>query len=329
MSEEKARDDWQDRGTPSIETISLALTYRCTAECSHCFMASSTSKGDPMTLAEAREYLTEAKKAGATSVWFYGGEPFLYFDLLAGAVEYAQQLGLVATATSNAFWAISEKASVERLSLLKEKGLQELSFSADPFHLAYVPMEHIRNAVRAAEALGIFDGVGAYCSFIQKQGDETTRCSREAATRLSTYRPGVDGEVWFTGTAAEMLAPLALRQAWTTYGRCIWEDMLYGRSGRASVDPYGDVQLCTGIAIGNAKQRKLSEIIRTYDPRMHPILGTLSEDGVLGLARMATKYGFEPTEYADPCHLCYDARKVLLNHCPEHLAPAIYYERAK
>jgi len=329
MNAEKELVGEKDYSAPSIDSISLALTYRCTAECSHCFMASSTSKDHPMTLSEAREYLAEARKAGATSVWFYGGEPFLYFDLLAGAVDYARQLGLVPTATSNAFWAVSEKASAERLSLLKEKGLQELSFSADPFHQEYVPLEHIRNAFQAAEALGIFAGVGAYCSFVQEQGDEIVVCCREAATRLSAYKPGVGGEVWFAGTAAEVLAPLALKQAWTTYDRCIWQSMLFGQSGRVSVDPYGGVQPCTGISIGNAKQRKLSEIIRTYSAQTHPILGVLSEEGVTGLARMATKYGFEPTEYASACHLCYEARKVLLNHYPEHLGPAIWYERAK
>jgi len=332
MSKEKPLDNEQGHSALWIGDLSIALTYRCTAECSHCFMASSASKDDPMTLSQAREYVAEAKEAGATSVWFYGGEPFLYFDLLSGAVEYARQVGLVPTATSNAFWAVSEKASVERLSLLKEKGLQGLSFSADPFHQEYVPLEHIRNAFKAAEALGIsgYGDVTAYMSFVEEQGDEVVRRCREAATRLSAaYDAGVGGEVWFTGTAAEVLAPLALKQTWTTYDRCIWEDMLVGRAGSASVDPSGDVQLCTGIPIGNAKQRKLSEIIQTYSARTHPILGVLSKEGVTGLARMAMGYGFEPTEYADECHLCYEARKVLLNHYPEHLAPAIWYERAK
>jgi hypothetical protein len=40
-------------------------------------------------------------------------------------------------------------------------------------------------------------------------------------------------------------------------------------------------------------------------------------------------HGFTPTEYVDECHLCYKARKVLLKHYPEYLAPAIWYEKAK
>jgi hypothetical protein len=61
----------------------------------------------------------------------------------------------------------------------------------------------------------------------------------------------------------------------------------------------------------------------------HPILKVLQEEGPVGLAKMAMDYGFEPTEYASDCYLCYEARKVLLKHYPEYLAPAIWYERAK
>jgi hypothetical protein len=96
-----------------------------------------------------------------------------------------------------------------------------------------------------------------------------------------------------------------------------------------SIDPYGYVQLCSGISIGNAKERKLSEIIKTYDPQAHPILKALFEGGPAGLAKIAISYGFNPTEYADDCHLCYEARKALLKHYPQYLAPAIWYERAK
>ena len=126
-----------DRKIPSIN---LLLTYRCTAECSHCFASSSTSSDDPMKLSEVKEYLEEAKKVGAKSVWFFGGEPFFYFDLLANGVEYAKQIGLTPTTTSNAFWAKSEEAALKRLSLLKERGLHPISFSADPFHWEYVPL---------------------------------------------------------------------------------------------------------------------------------------------------------------------------------------------
>ncbi len=73
----------------------------------------------------------------------------------------------------------------------------------------------------------------------------------------------------------------------------------------------------------------MSEIIRTYNIEEHPIMKVLRKEGPVGLARMAMNHGFKPTEYADGCHLCYEARKVLLKYYPQYLAPAIWYRKAK
>jgi MoaA/NifB/PqqE/SkfB family radical SAM enzyme len=122
-----------DDPNPKIPGISLLLTYRCTAECSHCFTSSSTTKDDPMKLSEVQEYLEEAKKVGAKWVWFFGGEPFFYFDLLLGSVEYAKQIGFSTNITSNAFWATSEELALKKLRLLEERGLDLISLVLIPF----------------------------------------------------------------------------------------------------------------------------------------------------------------------------------------------------
>jgi MoaA/NifB/PqqE/SkfB family radical SAM enzyme len=280
-----------------------------------------------MTLSEVREYLDEAKKVGAKSVWFFGGEPLFYFDLLLGGVEYAKQIGLTATTTSNAFWAVSEELALKRLRLLKGKGLAWISFSADPFHWEYVPLEYLRNAAKAAEELGL-GGEMWNCYFVEKDGDEVLRLSREITTRLSAHEVSV-GHVMFQGTAVEILAERAPKQPWTRYNRCKSESFQLRSLGFVSIDPYGYVQPCSGISIGNAKEKKLSEIIQEYNPETHPIIGPLLKEGPVGLAKKAMSYGFEPTEYVDDCHLCCEARKVLLEYYPEHLAPPIWYRRAK
>ncbi|MDO9575318.1 MAG: radical SAM protein [bacterium] len=300
-----------------ISAVQLLLTYRCTAECSHCFTSSSTRKDDPMKLAEVQEYLKEAKKVGARRVWFFGGEPFLYFDLLLGAIESTKHLGLEATTTSNAFWATSVESALKRLRPLRERALDSIAFSADPFHWEYVPLEYVRNAVKAAKKLGIKCDIWS-CYFAEKDDKRVLRLSREITTRLLLHDVGT---VTFIGTAAEVLAEHAPKQLWTDYLECKM-DMIV-------IDPFGYVQPCMGISIGNAKERKLSEIIRTYDIEHHPIMKVLNEEGPVGLAKLAMKYGFRPTEYADGCHLCYEARKGLLKQYPQYLAPAIWYERAK
>jgi len=333
MNVEKTQIQHRD-GTPLAGNYFMfCLTYRCTAECSHCFAASSTRKGEPVELGDIREYLVQAQEAGFPRVWFFGGEPFLYFDLLASGIEEARRLGLESTTTSNAFWATSEKVALKRLHPLKERGLHDISFSADPFHCEYVPLEHVRNAIAAAISLDIFDksgGVGTRY-FIEKHGNDVLGGSREIQVRLLPH--AVDaGEITFVGTAAEVLSERPPKQSWEKYRTCGMERSVFRGWEGATVDSCGHVcpgNCPLGISVGNLKETRLSELITTYDPQAHPIFKTVYEQGPVGVAKMAMAHGFKPTKYANACHLCYEARKVLLNHYPEHLAPAIYYERAK
>jgi len=288
-----------------------------------------------MEVPDMREYMEEAQKVGATWVSFFGGEPFLYFDLLKQGIKHARSIGLETAIASNAFWATSEESALERLRSLKEIGLGEIAVASDPFHCEYVPLESIRNAIKAAKSLGVFAYSGV-TAFDEEEGNAVVRRAREITARLLPHEiyGGRIGGIGFQGTAAEVLAERASRQSWKEYAHpCHMVDLVEsGGLGNVSVDPYGYVSprlICIGISMGNARETRLSEIIAGYDPHAHPILGTLYERGPVGLAKMAMEFGFEPTEYADECHLCYEARKVLLGHYPEYLAPATYYGRVR
>ncbi len=77
----------------AISDLIIVPTYRCTAECSHCFTASSTRKDGVMKLSDMREYMDEAQEAGAKSVVFFGGEP-LYFDLMEMSIRWRAVLAI-------------------------------------------------------------------------------------------------------------------------------------------------------------------------------------------------------------------------------------------
>jgi MoaA/NifB/PqqE/SkfB family radical SAM enzyme len=167
-------------------------------------------------------------------------------------------------------------------------------------------LEYIRNAAKAAKELGIrVEGIWN-CYFTEKEGNEVLRLSQEITSILSAHGVGVGGKIMFQGTAAEVLSEYALKQPWTRYNKCHEESGQLRSLSFISIDPYGYVQPCSGISIGNAKEKKLSEIIKSYDPQAHPILGPLCAEGPTALAKMAMAYGFKPTEYADDCHLCYE-----------------------
>ena len=68
---------------------------------------------------------------------------------------------------------------------------------------------------------------------------------------------------------------------------------------------------------------KLQELVATYNPEAHPIIGPLLEGGPAALVRRNDL----PHEdaYIDACHLCYTARDQLRGRFPEFLAPATVY----
>ena len=89
------------------------------------------------------------------------------------------------------------------------------------------------------------------------------------------------------------------------------------------IDPFGNLHICQGIAIGNIYQTSLKEICAAYDPDSHAIVGPLLAGGPAELAR---RYAVPHAEqYADACHLCYDTRRALRAQFAESLTPDSMY----
>ncbi len=78
-----------------------------------------------------------------------------------------------------------------------------------------------------------------------------------------------------------------------------------------------------GSPSGIYSRTPLKEICRSYDPLQHPILGPLLENGPVGLVE---RYALpHRDEYADACHMCYEARLSLRSQFPEFLTPDQMY----
>jgi len=94
------------------------------------------------------------------------------------------------------------------------------------------------------------------------------------------------------------------------------------------IHPGGWVNLCAGLALGRARERSLGSILNDYDPRVHPIIRVLVDEGPVGLLKLAEARGYvRGAGYADDCHLCYEARRFLRPHYSGQLAPAHPYLR--
>jgi radical SAM protein with 4Fe4S-binding SPASM domain len=139
----------------SLFRVGLLLTFRCNAECRHCFFASGPHRDEVMSTDLGIKAIDEAAVLGAEWISFTGGEPFLELALLEPLIAFANELGLKTEIVSNGFWAETPEKAESALMPLWGLGLDVLNLSIDDFHQEYVPIKHVKNAYDAAKKLGL------------------------------------------------------------------------------------------------------------------------------------------------------------------------------
>ena len=100
-----------------LSGLHLLLTYQCTFECDHCFVWGSPWQTGTMTLEDIRHIVREAQDLGTiTSLYFEGGEPFLYYATLLAGVRLAREAGFEVGIVSNSYWEGMQNALVEAMA---------------------------------------------------------------------------------------------------------------------------------------------------------------------------------------------------------------------
>jgi hypothetical protein len=271
--------------------IHFILTYSCNFECDHCFVYCSPRAQGTFTISQVARALNEARKIDTVEwIFFEGGEPLLYFPLLKESIRRASELGFKVGIVTNAYAASSQEDAELWLKPLADSGLSFLNISNDAFHYG----GEAENPATVVQASPDAAGKGL---------------------------PVVGGGAMFRGRAADTLTGDLPRRPWDGLCECPYEDL--ESPSRVHVDSYGNVQICQGISIGNMWQTPLSEIILNYRPDSHPICGPLLRGGPTELAR---ELGIAPEPgYVDECHLCYSARKAVIDEFPDQLGPRQVY----
>lgn len=257
--------------------IHFLLSYRCTDECDHCFVWGSPAARGTFTLAQIRDVLRQGQELGTVErVYFEGGEPFLFYPIMVQGLREAARLGLGRGIVTNSYWATSVEDAVHWLRPIAEIGVDDLSLSSDLFHGEAMMTEVAKNGVEAAKQLGI----PQYLSIIEiPEGCHSYTPSEKG-------EPITDGQVRFRGRAVARLTEGVPRQPWTEFIECPCEDFV--NPGRVHIDAFGHVHLCQGLLMGNLWQQSLKEIVASYEPTAHPIIGPLLEGGPGQAIRPAT-----------------------------------------
>lgn len=290
-----------------LSGLHILLTYQCTCECDHCFVWGSPWQTGTLTFEQIEQVLGQAKEAGVTSVYFEGGEPFLYYAILVKAVRKATEMGFSVGIVTNAYWASSVADAEEWLRPFAGR-LEDLTVSSDLFHCSESIGERPQNALVAAKWLNLPTGM---ISIAQPNAE-----APETHGQIQD-----EGAVMYRGRATANLASRATCHPWETFDSCPHEDLR--EPGRIHLDPLGNLHICQGVVIGNLFEKPLKQICDEYDPDAHPICGPLLAGGP---AALVSEYNLpHASDYADACHLCYEARIALRADFPSLLAPDQMY----
>jgi len=295
--------------TVRLTGLHLLLTYQCNYACDHCFVWGSPWQSGTMTLGDVRRILEQALELGTIeSIYFEGGEPFLYYATLRAGVREAASAGFGVGIVTNAYWATSEEDA--EAALRPFAGLiQDLSISSDLYHYSEKLSLQAKNAIAAAKLYGIPTGVIS-----------VARPESQSNQSVGQLAEG-ESAVMVRGRAVEKLARSMPLSSWDGFKGCPHEDLR--DPGRVHVDPLGYLHMCQGITVGNLFRTPLVEIVGAYDPDTHPIVGPLLRGGPAELVR---HYGLAHEQsYADACHLCDTARRALRGRFPEVLGPDQMY----
>lgn len=290
--------------------LHLLLSYQCTFECDHCFVWGSPWQEGTMTIEQIRDILEQARQTDSIRwIYFEGGEPFLYYMAFLTGVKLAKALGFKVGVVTNSYWATSEDDAIACLTPIA--GLvDDLSISSDLYHYNKELSQQAQWARSAAEHLVIPVGMISIAQPAESPGEKTTG-----------QLPIGESRVMYRGRAAKKLVSHAEFQPWNNYMECPEEDLI--DPSRVHLDPLGYLHICQGITIGNIYDTSLNEICSNYNPYQHPILGRLMEGGPANLVK---RYDLpHALEYADACHLCYEARTHLRDQFPAILAPDQMY----
>ncbi|MFX1356954.1 MAG: radical SAM protein [Promethearchaeota archaeon] len=293
--------------------IHFLLTYACNYECDHCFLYCGPNSKGTFTMNQIDQVLDEADKIDSMEwIYFEGGEPFLYYPLMVEGIKKAKEKGYKVGIVTNSYWANCERDAEIWLKHLIQYDIKDFTVSDDDFHFGIESANLSKVARKAATKLGFPVGT---ISINEPTIDYGIDKEHEKGT------PVIGGGAMFRGRAIETLIDDLPRRSWEDLKECPYEDL--EGLGRVHIDSYGNTQICQGLSIGNFWKTNLSEIIKKYDPHSHPIIGPLIQGGP---AELVKKYSIaHENTYVDECHLCFLARKAIIDKFPQYLGPNQVY----
>lgn len=334
--------------TPSMVTI--LTTSNCSAKCAHCLVSSGPDRQEALDRDQIMAFIDDAHRADPLSVVvFAGGEPTSLGEDLLDAIAHANGLGIGTRIVTNASWASDAAAAAAMVRRLREAGLDEINFSADDFHLPWIPVENVVTAWRACKAVGFASVVIALCSgprskitpavMMAKLGEVVALTYDDDGNCTAMPAPAADGTRYLiaNNNVYRIGRGRRLRDDYCTFPEsqseldrpCPWAVQ------SAAVSPNGHFVACCGI---EAEDNEVLDFGSITDDHVVDLVGIAVADPlVAAISVLGPKYlmdkavsldpslNFRP-RYAAICEICEDvttneqAVSVLREHANEIVA---------
>lgn len=284
----------------NYSAVGLMLTDRCTANCSVCCFKCSPRCNHEIDKQHAINFIKSTEGIPSiNTIAFTGGEALLCEETLTELVSLSSTIGKQSTLITNAFWATSEQSAYAKLIELQEVGISEIGVSYDEFHSLYVPIQNIRNFIKAARHtdLGILI-----------QSIVTTTPNLDWIIELGSDISDVAVKffpIYPIGGAKECSDDVFPRKYPSSGCLC-------RKSGTAFISCDGTIWPCcspyimdTVLSVGNIKDIDASTMLKKFES--HIVLQKLRHNGFNYFIDMIRKYGIFiniPQSVISSCELC-------------------------
>ena len=157
-------------------SLVLIPSDHCNISCKHCAPECGPTERHPWDVALLQRCITEAARIPnlRKNIHLAGGEPFLYFPQMLAVASHAHSLGFTCSVVTNGFWGVQPRRATSMIAQLAACGLRRVELSVDHFHLEFLPVKTIRQAIQVLKQAGL-----CLCMRIvttrQHQIDETLR----------------------------------------------------------------------------------------------------------------------------------------------------------
>lgn len=289
----------------NFTTLALIYTWKCNAKCASCCYDCGPKRTEKLPLEKALSIISEAKLIPELKhLSITGGESLLYLEEVKVMLRKWQDTARTSNIVTNAFWATTYKKAVDFLKELKDCGLTTLSISCDIYHQEYIPIERVKDALRAATKLEINVEINSTRGKDDPHLDELLPEIARIKEAKGTFQEGM---LVPSGRGSNLPEEKFIYQATLPFERC-------GMLNTLTVTPTGKVYPCCSVfgetnsmAIGNVNNTSLKEILE--EAQLNSLLLIMERQGfkmLIDLGKKSCPKMPIPKNIVNSCHLCHE-----------------------